>query len=249
MTDHLRVRGNHRDRETRLLRRLQCLAPDCKTVDHALRHITSTLLTGIEDIPVDLDMVAERLGVSKIVSVKELSTEGQLHRIANVFEIRFRSSSRGRERFTIGHELGHAMLEHTGTRPPRSGSEVERVCDRFASYLLMPERPFLAELGGEISLAKLRFMAERFATSLRATAHRYTSVTGTSILSWSPTECWSAGDIDQRAPVVKAFVSSVRLGESPSVVDFGDTRLRRVELEQKGSKLLVLFVPISRTPR
>jgi hypothetical protein len=249
MMDRVRLRTNQRDRETRLLRRLQRLAPDCKNVADALRHIASNLLTGIEDIPVNLEFVAERLGVSSIVPVKELSTEGQLHRTGDGFEIRFRSASRGRERFTIAHELGHAVLERTGARPPRSGPEVERICDRFAGYLLMPERPFLAEVGGEISVGRLRLLAERFATSLRATAHRYTGVTDTSVLYWSPSDCWSAGDIDERAPVVKAFVSSVKAGEAPTVVDFGDSRLRRVEIERKAGKFLLLFTPLNRMPQ
>jgi hypothetical protein len=78
-----------------------------------------------------------------------------------------------RRRFTIAHELGHAILETTGPRAPQVGSELERLCDQLATELLMPSRAFSAAIAGRApSCSVIRDLASKFQTSITATALR-----------------------------------------------------------------------------
>ena len=91
-----------------------------------------------------------------------------------------------RTRFSIGHELDHyflsahrAFLMRTGTAH-RSSAEfrnnlfVEREADAFASGLLLPAHAFEPAVndGGELSLSRVKRLADRFQASLIATAIR-----------------------------------------------------------------------------
>lgn len=98
------------------------------------------------------------------------------------------SGSRGRERFSIAHELGHWHL-HRGrsfecrvddadlnlASPNRA---LERQADTFAAHLLMPQVLFgpLVRQMGDPNFKNLRDLAETFDTSLMATALRLANV-------------------------------------------------------------------------
>lgn len=90
-----------------------------------------------------------------------------------------------RTRFSVAHELGHFFLEHhrsylmQGGRGHTSSGEfssevlVEREADAFAAGLLMPSpllRPVVNQ--GELSLDRIREIADKFKTSFVSTAIR-----------------------------------------------------------------------------
>jgi IrrE N-terminal-like domain len=92
------------------------------------------------------------------------------------------ASRRARQRFSIGHELGHWMCDEgsvafsCGERvfaTQWSGENPERRANRYAADLLLPEFMFrpLAK-NREITFATVRDLAKRFETSLIATTIR-----------------------------------------------------------------------------
>ena len=99
-----------------------------------------------------------------------------------VITVNTRSSHR-RKRFSIGHELGHwhhdrgrllfCQAEDIGRAAPGSLSP-ERIADRFASNLLMPEYLFapIARRYAKIDFEAVRKIADAFDTSRTATAIR-----------------------------------------------------------------------------
>lgn len=93
------------------------------------------------------------------------------------------SGSRGRERFSIGHELGHWKLHRGRSFRCRaddpdsnlaSDRPLEQEADTFASHLLMPGPLFnpATRAFGQPNFAQLSDVAKEFGTSLMATAIR-----------------------------------------------------------------------------
>lgn len=98
-----------------------------------------------------------------------------------------RSPSRGRERFSIGHEIGHWEL-HRGksfrcrvedpSENLASDATLEKEADSYASHLLMPGslfNPIIKPLGMP-GFRQIEEVAERFQTSLLATTIRLAHV-------------------------------------------------------------------------
>src|SRR6266404_731536 len=84
-----------------------------------------------------------------------------------------------------------AILETTGPRCPRVCNELERICDRLASELLMPRHFFLNAVGSSLSIEKIFELARVVDTSLSATAIRCAELLGVSafgtegkVVSW-----------------------------------------------------------------
>jgi hypothetical protein len=99
---------------------------------------------------------------------------GELRQADDGLEIVYSSHlSPERRRFTIAHELGHAVLARTGSRFPRAGREVERICDMFATEVLLPRGSFLEHASGAPDVEKVFELARLFKTSIAATARRY----------------------------------------------------------------------------
>lgn len=77
-----------------------------------------------------------------------------------------------RKRFTALHEVGHLLLKLPEKLGPR---EQEAICHRFAGAMLIPQRVFVAELGGHrqhVSIAELVSLKERYGISIAAIMHR-----------------------------------------------------------------------------
>ncbi|MFM1989463.1 MAG: hypothetical protein RJA99_2420 [Pseudomonadota bacterium] len=98
-----------------------------------------------------------------------------------------RSGSRGRERFSIAHELGHWMMHRGRTFRCRaddpdqnlqSDLPLERQADEFASHLLLPGPLFnpLVKEAARVGFRELHAIAEKFETSMLATAFRLVRV-------------------------------------------------------------------------
>src|ERR1700722_17907197 len=96
-----------------------------------------------------------------------------------------------RRRFTIAHELGHFLIpSHKGnqqctaadlreTRLDSDHRQREAEANRFAAGLLMPRPWFSRDMDrlGDADVTHVQTLAERYGTSLEATANRYIELT------------------------------------------------------------------------
>lgn len=96
-----------------------------------------------------------------------------------------------RERFTIGHELGHFLipthgyqrqcrkqdLEEAGRATNYQRQEAE--ANRFSAGLLMPKRMFVADVDalGSADVAHIRQLSDQYDVSMEAVANRYIDFT------------------------------------------------------------------------
>jgi hypothetical protein len=146
--------------------------------EYILRHLGIT-----EPNEIDIEVIAWRLGAR----VKYARIDYCEARIIGADDAAIitvdKKSSRQRQRFSIGHELGHWIYHRNKTllcaaeeieRPSAGSSNSERVADRFASELLMPAYLFcpLAEKLGRATIQAVRKLSELFETSQTATAIR-----------------------------------------------------------------------------
>ena len=200
-------------------------------------------------LPVDIAGLAAQLGVRDI-SARDMASDGYLGRDrSGEFVIRYRAiNNPRRNRFTIAHELGHLLLlQLTGDRgdsPPRGldRDREERVVNRIASELLMPEASVANELascsaaGRAPGWGSIARMSLRFDVSLAAMAIRILELP--QILSASLRIA-----IEGPAPA-KAFTSS----QDPNVrlVDGAEFEIDRVWRESRRSKQHVLTIGTDR---
>lgn len=138
-------------------------------------------------LPVPLEELARLAGIVKIEAFSSEGFAGTLITNAEKSEgAIFYSSNdpRPRQRFTIGHELGHFLLPwHRRTQFEcnahdltfNTNAEWEIQANQFAAELLMP-KPLIVKrlraLGGP-DLEHLQQLATEFETSLQMTARRY----------------------------------------------------------------------------
>lgn len=113
----------------------------------------------------------------------------------------------GRINFTISHELGHYLQHRTLQADFRCGQldvielegrperRIEAEANRFASYLLMPADDFRRQTdGGPVSLDVLGGCADRYGTSLTASALKYAELTADAAMVAVARDgfvCWS----------------------------------------------------------
>jgi len=201
-------------------KRLLALAGNPETIDNAVRNIVESLLDDHEAIPVDVDHIAKRLEVEKIIE-EDLPSSGELRRTNGALEIAYSSHlSPERRRFTIAHELGHAILERSGPGYPRFGKELERICDKLAAEILMPTRSFRRDCGNSFSLDKIFELANRYQTSLASTAIRYAELRKATvfainddIISWAFGEI-RRGPIKRVAPTLREKIKEITIRQN-----------------------------------
>ncbi len=92
-------------------------------------------------VPVPIDLVAKDL-FNYDIEIQDLEDgiPGKLFEKEKLIVVSIKDS-RQRQRFTIGHELGHLCLHKEGNVPLPSEAK-EREADYFAVNLLMPPKPF-----------------------------------------------------------------------------------------------------------
>lgn len=159
------------------------------------------------ELPIDLIALAKSRDI--LVEAKAESSKGvsgMLLRVGNNFAIGYAThiKSKGFQRFSIAHELGHYFLAghpehvfgdgkvmHESHAGFGSGDQIELEADHFAAGLLMPSNLFKAEAGkysdGFTAIEKL---AERCEASLTASAIRYAELTDAAVavvISTGPT--------------------------------------------------------------
>lgn len=138
----------------------------------------------------------EAIAVSKGIVVQPKpdtasGVSGMLLKVGDNFGIMYATNipSRGFQRFSVAHELGHYFLEGhpdvlltTGVHQSRagfvSGDPFEEEADHFAAALLMPEFPFKKAIADrDAGLVCVEALCKACETSLTATAIRYSALT------------------------------------------------------------------------
>lgn len=147
------------------------------SVPVAVRAVVEKLLREVRHPPTQLEDLFGPLKIKSCVADPELLPLGELRKIEGGFAIHFQNGQTlGRERFTIAHELGHAFFESTGARAPRSGDELEAICDMFAAEILMPHREFVKCLSPSSPITDIVGAAATFQCSILATFRRFAEV-------------------------------------------------------------------------
>ncbi len=151
---------------------------------------------GIATLPVDPFAIAANLDI--MVEGKPESTDGvsgMLLRHGNNFGIVYATHipSKGFQRFSVSHELGHFMLPGHPEQVIRNGVHVSRAgfvtndpyeleADHFAAGLLMPETPFRNEMDRiDPGLDAIAVLADRCETSRTATAIRFAELSDAAV--------------------------------------------------------------------
>jgi len=165
-----------------------------ETIDCAVYLVAKQYLEGVNCPPTDLEAAAAKAKVTQIIA-DDLPVSGELRRNGKHLTIVYSDClSEARRRFTIAHELAHAILEHTMARAPRKGDELERLCDMLASEIVMPRDLFQSLATEEPSLLNLLKLAQLFKTSLSATGIRYAKLKGVSVFYIdNETVTWGSG--------------------------------------------------------
>lgn len=151
---------------------------------------------GITTLPVDPFAIAQSRDI--VVEGKPETTKGvsgMLLRHGNNFGIVYATHipSRGFQRFSISHELGHYFLPGHVDQVIKNGIHVSRAgfitadpyeleADHFAAGLLMPEAPFRKTMDQyEPGLDAIEVVADLCLTSRTATAIRYAELTDAAV--------------------------------------------------------------------
>jgi hypothetical protein len=180
------------------------------TIDTAVGLLVSELLQDVSTVPTDLDALGARLDILEF-RAENLPFSGELRRNGKGLEIVYSIHLEDdRRRFTIAHELGHALLERAGKSLPHSGTEVERLCDKFAAEILMPKDIFLGRLGPTLTIERLFDLKRAFKVSLSAVAFRCFELRRVSVFEVD-NECirWGSG-IVRKGPL-HLIESGIRL--------------------------------------
>jgi hypothetical protein len=137
---------------------------------------------------VDLQAVADKFHFS--IRERDLAgCEGALLRSSNdsrgIIVVKRAIREFGRKRFTIGHEIGHLVLQGMSAACvssdignwSKASKEVEKEADEFAAELLIPSKEIGAVINsGTPSLQTIQDVAQEYEASLSASAWRYCDV-------------------------------------------------------------------------
>lgn len=167
---------------------------DCATPEL----LVATILKQVPDlpIPVPVETIARELGISDIKRLSTEAFEGGLIALADktdgVILVNSRSNPR-RQRFTVGHELGHFLnywhkasgpdgfrctSRDMGLSKARDGdraTKMEVEANRFSADLLFPRPYFRKDLARMriVDVEHIVTLAERYDMSKESTARRY----------------------------------------------------------------------------
>jgi hypothetical protein len=239
-------------------RRLLELAGHAPDVPSAVTVVIGRYLDGVDCPPTDLEALGPRLNVVRF-EAEAMPISGELRREPDGFVVVYSSFlGAARRRFTIAHELAHAILESTGPNCPRTGKELERLCDMLATEMLMPRQVFMREVGPSSHLCwrKIDFIAGQFQTSIAATALRCAELLGVTAFEVEGSNItWGCGSI-RKGPVaklhddVKSAVERTKRREPVGDYIFATTdagEFSRWKIEGKsieeGGRALILMVP------
>jgi Zn-dependent peptidase ImmA (M78 family) len=189
-----RQKQSHIGGRSAAARRILALAGNPPDIDIAIQVVAEKLLEDVPHPPTDLEVLAQRLNVIGF-DAEEMPLSGELRRERNQFRVVYSSYlPLPQRRFTIAHELGHAVFAMSGPKYPRAGEEVERICDMFAAEFLMPTTEFQTKLGHDLTAERLLELANIFKAPLYSTAIRAAEFEDLSVFTVEDQEVtWSYG--------------------------------------------------------
>lgn len=204
--------------------RLFKMAGGAESIEGAVRSVVQKYFRDIPGPPVDLEAAALKLNVT--LCEEDIPVSGELRKNGKDYTVVVSSHlSPNRKRFTIAHEMAHVLFELSGRNPPRTGKEVERLCDLLASEILMPTH-LLDSLPEDAAPYRVVQLSQSFGTSVQAAAIRYSSFKKVSVFQIDGEEViWGTG------VVRKGRVKDLDFGIS-SVVS-------RVDRDGAGSEVLL----------
>jgi Zn-dependent peptidase ImmA (M78 family) len=141
--------------------------------------------------PIPVRELAVASGILEILTVNSSVIEGMLvtdeGKEAGVIYYNDHNRPIGRQRFTIGHELGHfLLLNHNGNMTcsntdvslsSHSVDLIEKEANDFSQLLLLPEKLLKTELQStSLSIQSLQAIADLFQMSFEATANKCTAI-------------------------------------------------------------------------
>jgi hypothetical protein len=148
--------------------------------------------------------------------------------------------------------MAHAVFESTGPNCPRTGVELERLCDKIAAEILMPKQLFLGRLGQGLSVAKILDLSQLFRTSVSATAIRCAELLKVSVFGIEgETIIWAfgvvkSGPISRTTLSIRELYSKLHRGEPVDEIIYLDSRSGysewRAEAMPLGSEDRALFL-------
>ncbi|MGH7298143.1 MAG: ImmA/IrrE family metallo-endopeptidase, partial [Polyangiaceae bacterium] len=150
---------------------LQAVAPGVADPRLAAQRLARGLVRELTSPPVDVEALAKSIGVAEI-RLERITSSGQLRDEGGTLHVVLSTGlSRTRRRFTLAHELGHAILALRSSNMVREGRDLERFCDAFAGETLLPGH-LLARLELPITASAIVNTARQFDASIQATAIR-----------------------------------------------------------------------------
>lgn len=222
-------------------------------------------------IPVQVETAAKYVGIEHVIEVEMTGCDGLLSSTpsgAYVASIR-KGQGDVRKRFTLAHEIGHAIVYRSigsqrtsGDGEMRCGAQTsderdeERLCDLLAAELLMPREQLvrtIAETG--VCAETVPEIAQRFGVSLQAVSRKLTEVVPYDI----GLALWSASDDNARV-FPKWYVTkkgtlrlehAIQVGE-PGSACFSDEMVRGwrwIPIHGQMDKYFVDVNPIRSTPK
>jgi hypothetical protein len=228
------------------------MAGTSTSLEDAVRIIANKYTREVSCPPTDLDAIARTLNIHDMAS-EEMPISGELRRNGKGFRLVYSSYlSPGRKRFTIAHEIGHAIVLQSGPKCPTRGRELERICDMFAVELLMPESTFLHQAQAEPSAQAVKELATKFQTSLAAAGIRYANLKAVTVfLVEDDRVVWGSGFI--KAGAVRNLDYSLREAISGTLMKSGSSNVFyshplwtgewRLSWECLGKQKLFVFYP------
>lgn len=117
------------------------------SMEEAIRKVVSQFLDNVPLAPTNLNILAEKLNVDKILN-EEILGSGELRILPSGKYIIVCSTELSKDRinFTIAHEFAHIILSGLGNKLLTRGEELERLCDMCAAEILMPTETFVSAL-------------------------------------------------------------------------------------------------------
>jgi Zn-dependent peptidase ImmA (M78 family) len=183
---------------------------EVSSIEEAIPKLVATYLSGVVFPPTDLNALCSKFEVTVSESSSVIGA-GALIKQKGRFIIHYAPDlTSQRRRFTIAHELGHIIVDTAGPRGPQHGKELERLCDMFATEILMPKKTFVEQASNEIGIKEIFRLARLFDTSLTSTAIRYAELLRVSVFEATDTNVvWGKGVI--RKGAVRQLDDSLRL--------------------------------------
>ena len=185
------------------------------------------LLTGVPCPPTDLNQILPRLNVTGHEGREEFVGSGRCYGTAMVSRSFIPLECRLDEDVGRWHT---SWLMHYLKRPavtaPRTGCELERLCDMIATEILMPWKHFARRIRENVCLENILHLARIFQTSVSATAIRCVEVCGVSAfeiesnqLRWGCGAVRSRYDITSEASLARAVTSSAHSDSGGDQID------------------------------